>query len=130
MEKLFKFLFALDWWVAGGTLAYGAYAQDGWIIGAGMLGVGLAWYKPAQKIKALLEKKLLAKKKVKDESEVLKAEEAFYAAALPATAPVQAPRTYKASSLVYGLTYLSGNKHNQLKNPEHLQLTTNHSNYC
>lgn len=121
MEKLIRYLGALDWLVAGLTLATGVVMQNGWVIAAGCLGLFTAYLQPAKRFQAYLGKKLLKKgnKAGASTARVLE-DEAFYAAALapvelPEPTPALPPRTYASTVAGYKGTYLSGNRHNKLK---------------
>lgn len=134
MEKLIRYLGKLDWVVALGTLAWGLYTQSSWIIGAGVFSVFMAWYKPADRIKARLEKLIVRKKaKTTDDSGQTLSEDAFYAQMLgkaPTTAaPAQAPAPAQTGPIRfdkgfdrYGMAYLSGSIHNQVQR-DHLNLS-------
>lgn len=128
MEKLIRYLGALDWLVAGSTLAVGLYLQNYWVIGAGAIGLVTAYLQPAKRFQEYLGKKLIRKgpKKGDTTAQVLQ-DDAFYAAALVKTEPVtQAmpalpPRTYASPASGYRATFLSANRHNMLK-VSHLNL--------
>lgn len=126
MEKLFKLLSAMDWLVSGGSVAYGLYAQNWWYVAGGLLGLGLAYYRPSERIRAVIEKRFLHKKARTDDSAVAQAEDVFYASVLgqlqDASAPSVStgPRHYHDTLPAYGRVLLSGSKHNQLR-AEHVQ---------
>ena len=126
MNKLLNALSKLDWVLALGTLAYGAYHRDWLILSAGVLGVAVAWYRPADKVKVALEKYFLAKKRPKDDSAKLLQEEAFYAEALQETqsdlaaisepeGPPSAPSAdFRRALGGYASVRLNPSRHNQL----------------
>lgn len=89
INKTLSFLNRLDWFVAGVTLAVGFYLQNYWVIGSGALGMVAAWYRPADRIKAALEKKFFRKKAGVSDAQKAQAEDAFYADVLgkPAAQP-------------------------------------------
>lgn len=134
MDKLIRIFSTLDWVVGGITVLVGLYLLNGWVIASGALGLLAAYYKPAQRIKTAMEKKLLRKKAKVDDSTADLHEDAFYAhmlsgdevaehAAPEATMVAHAPRTYHDALPGYGVVYLSPNKHNQLKQT-HLRVPT------
>lgn len=128
MEKLFKLLAAMDWLVSGGSVAYGLVTQNWWYVAGGVLGLCLAFYRPSERIRAVLEKRFLRKKARTDDSAVAQAEDVFYASVLgqlqDESAPAAAatgPRQYHDTLPAYGRVLLSGSKHNQLR-AEHVQV--------
>ncbi len=139
MTKVLRFFNYFDWFVACGTLLVGLYLLNGWVIASGLLGLALAWYKPAERIKKRLEKTLLRKPAKVEDSAHTQGEDAFYANVLgtagtasdgtdsPAAAPVAAP-SGAATAMAFGLrgyssVRLSVSKHNQLS-PEAFELGT------
>ena len=106
---------ALDWLVALGTLSYGAYTGSLLWIAGGVLGLGMAWYNPGKRIKALIEKKMQRK----TVPVTLKVDEL---ASLPAVAEARAaaepavPVSFgQSTSFSYGPQYPMANKHNALR---------------
>lgn len=79
INKALKALNRLDWFVAAGTVAVGLYLLNYWVIGSGLIGLAAAWYKPADRIKARLEKKFLRKKTQPSDTAKTLQEDAFYA---------------------------------------------------
>lgn len=126
MEKLFKLLAAMDWLVSGGSVAYGLLTQNWWYVAGGVLGLCLAFYRPSERIRAVLEKRFLRKKTRTDDSAVAQAEDVFYASVLgqlqdeSAPSVAAGPRHYHDTLPAYNRVLLSGSKHNQLR-PEHVQ---------
>jgi len=134
MDKLIRLLGTLDWLVAIGTLLVGLYLKNGWVIASGLLGLGLAWYQPARRIKAVLEKKFLRKMKPGELATAqVQHDEAFYAQVLGADesaaqavpageALTAAPsRTYASAPLPYRGMYIGRRKHNLLR-AEHFNM--------
>lgn len=128
MDKLIRLLGTLDWVVAVGTLLVGLYLKNGWIVASGLLGLGLAWYQPARRVKAVLEKKFLRKMKPGELATAqVQHDEAFYAQVLgaeesPAIAapggaaqPEHPPRTYASAPRPYRSMHIGRRKHNQLR---------------
>ena len=126
MNKLISYLSALDWLVSGCTLALGLYQQNVLLIGVGVLGLLLAWFKPAARVKAYLEKRFLRKKAVHSDTQAVLAEDAFYAQVLddgaldPAPAVSDTPANFSAN-LPAGALRFSGHRHN-LVQARHLNL--------
>lgn len=61
--KNLPFIRVLDYAVALGCLAYGVYDQSTLFIVGGVLGLGLAWYNPAGRVRnALIAKKQVSAK--------------------------------------------------------------------
>ncbi|KWU24752.1 hypothetical protein [Burkholderia cenocepacia] len=124
MDKLIRYLGTLDWVVAVCTLLAGLYFRNWWVVASGVFGVGIAYYQPAVRVKALLEKKFLRKMKPGElATSQVQQDEAFYAQVLgdenPAEAvePVQprTPRTYASAPIPYRGTFVGRRKHNMLK---------------
>ena len=82
LNKTLKALNRLDWFLAGGTIAVGLYLQNWWVVGSGCIGLAAAWYRPAERIKARMEKKFLRKKAATSDAKSVQAEDAFYAQVL------------------------------------------------
>ncbi len=61
MDKFLKIFNKVVWLVAFGSLGAGLYLDNGWLLAGGVLGMGTAWYKPAERVKKVLEKKMLRK---------------------------------------------------------------------
>lgn len=127
MNNLIKYFSALDWFLSGVTVALGIYQQNPYVIAGGLLGLALAWYGPAARIKAKLEKKFLRKKEKPSDTGAVLAEDAFYAQVLQ-TAPVAVKLVDTPSiplnfsgNLAPGTLYLSANRHNAVQ-PRHLNL--------
>lgn len=120
MEKTLKFLSAFDWALSSGTLVVGLYLQNWLIVGAGCLGLLVAWYGPAARLKAYLATRFLRKTvAVKNDSSAVAQDDTFYAQALPAEAPVAAADYSRP--LPAGRVFLHSSPFNRLK-PPHLQL--------
>lgn len=128
MDKLIRLLGTLDWLVAIGTLLVGLYLKNGWVVASGVLGLGLAWYQPARRVKAVLEKKFLRKMKPGELATAqVQHDEAFYSQVLGADeSPVQAEpageaqtarpaRTYASAPLPYRAMLIGRRKHNLLR---------------
>lgn len=124
MKKLLRIVYALDWLISLGTLALGLYWQNWWMVAGGILGLGLAYLKPAARIQAVLEKRFLASKRRVDDSTEVLAADAFYKKHLgdtteaPETVAAPAPRTFRATLPAYSQVLLSASRHNAL-NPGH-----------
>lgn len=129
MEKIIRLLGIVDWLVAIGSIAVGLYLKNGWVIGSGVLGLGIAYLQPAVWMKKKMEKWLVRKAKPGEVSTALvQHDEAFYADVLGNSEPkvtvaaVSLPqRTYASPSLPYAGTYIGRRKHNLLR-PEHFNL--------
>lgn len=123
MEKTLKLLSAFDWILSAGTLAVGLYLQNWLIVGAGCLGLLVAWYGPAARLKAYLAKRFLRKTgAVKNDSGAVAQDDAFYEQALATDAPTVAPApTDYSRPMSGGRVFLHGSAFNQLKAP-HLRL--------
>lgn len=125
MEKTLKLLAAMDWVLSGGTLAVGLYLQNWFIVGAGCLGLLVAWYAPAARLKKYLAKRFLRKTPgVKNDSGAVAKDDQFYEAALaPAAQPAAPAASSFSQPLRAGKVFLHSSPHNRLKGP-HLQLET------
>ncbi len=128
MQKLIKALSALDWVVGTLSLAWGLYSGNAWFIAGGALGLVTAYYKPAVRIQAALEKRFLRKKPANADNVKVQAEDAFYANMLgtdvetPATpAAVVAAAPDFTRTLPAGPVLVNSSRHNLLK-PTHLNL--------
>ena len=138
MDKVIKNLSKLDWILGGATLAYGVATMNLFIAAVGVMSLLIAWFKPAVRIKAALEKRFFARKVEK--SGVLAtrsalAEDAFYAEHLgaaevelppaaaesPAAISAPAPLPSFLVTLPSGPYSLHSSRHNQLR-PAHLNL--------
>lgn len=123
MEKLIKYLSALDWFLGIGTILYGLIVGPLYIALFGALGLCVAWYKPAPRIKKYLESRVLAKApSTKDTHAVLDAEK-FYAEMLEGSATaaaLPAKKNYSAN-VTFGPMFLGGSRHNILA-PAHFNL--------
>lgn len=127
MDKLLRIFTAFDWVLGSGSLLLGLYLSNYWLVAGGVLGLLAAYYKPAQRIKTRLEKKLLAgRKRTTDDSGQVLAQDAFYAQVLgtgsseddapsPAEAVSFVPRNYGGTVTSYGDVFLSGSKHNMAR---------------
>lgn len=135
MSKLIQFFSALDWLVGSFSLALGLYSGNAWLIAGGAIGLVAAYFKPAVRIQAYLEKKFIRKKKPGEDSEVAMAEDRFYREMLgdgdeplalaDAAAPARA-RTFADAPVPYGPLYISQNKHNRLSR-SHIGISTLHN---
>ncbi|MNR71537.1 hypothetical protein D3C71_21670 [compost metagenome] len=127
MEKLLRFLGALDWVVATGTLVAAAILQSWWLAAAGALGLCTAYLQPAKRIRAWIEKRFVRKPDNGAASTAqVQHDDAFYAQVLGQAdeLPVAAAapkRTYASPPVPYAGMRLSRSKHNRLR-VEHLQL--------
>jgi len=126
MNKLLKILNKLDWVVGAGTVLVGLYLLNGWVVASGVLGLLVAWYKPAERIKKKLEAKFLRKKTVASDVHKVQAEDEFYAqmgVTEPELSQPKAPVTAVSysNSLSSGPVLISSSRHNQLK-VDHLNL--------
>lgn len=128
MQKFIKALSALDWIVGTLTLVWGLYSGNSWFIAGGVLGLMTAYFKPAMRVQAALEKRFLRKKPNHGDSSKVQAEDAFYANMLgndtAAPAPAEPVAVNFSRALVAGPVLVSGSRHNLLK-PGHLNLVQN-----
>jgi hypothetical protein len=133
MDKFIRFLSTLDWFVAVGTTIVGLYLKNWWIVASGVLGLAIAYYQPAMRVKGLVEKKFLRKMKPGELATTqVQHDEAFYAQVLGAKqvaeapiadTPPRPPRTYASPALPYSGTFVGRRKHNMLK-AEHFNMYT------
>jgi hypothetical protein len=121
MKTTFKALRSLDWTLAVGTLAVGAYLQEPLIAGAGALGLLVAWYNPAERVKGALQKRFIRKTAVRSDSGTVSTDDTFYAADAPepgdsAAGPetLLTPRSY-SDPMKAGQLYLNSSPHNALR---------------
>jgi hypothetical protein len=127
MEKLIRYLGALDWLLATGTVAVGLWLQNWLLVAFGIAGMLMAYLQPAKRVNAYITKRMTRKRDPSAASTAqVQQDEAFYqevlGEVLTADAGGSTPaRTYASAPVPYGPTYLSASKHNQLKRP-HLQL--------
>ncbi len=128
MDKFLKIFNKVDWLVAIGSLGAGLYLDNGWLLAGGVLGMGTAWYKPAERVKKVLEKKMLRKTPAPSDTHKVLAQDDFYqqmgVTEAPALAqePVNQVRQF-TRALKPGPVHLSASRHNVLKH-EHLKLPT------
>lgn len=120
MDNLLKFFNKVDWLLAIACFIFGIYTQNPWFLLAGSVSVVTAWYKPAERIKAALEKKLLRKKKPGSDNHVIEAEDEFYARHEPATSADSlksnaSTLNYSNTAIRPGPVFLHSSKHNMLK---------------
>lgn len=83
MQKSLRLFSALDWVVASITLLVGLWLLNGWVILAGTIALAIAWYSPAKRVSARLQKYLFKKRQTEDHSSVLLREDEFYASLRP-----------------------------------------------
>lgn len=119
MPTYLKRLSYFDWFLSVGTVLVGLYLWDPLVLAAGGLGMLMAWYGPAARVKAYLEKRFLRKTPKHTDTGAVAAEDAFYDAeratqALP-DAPVAGERPDFRRGLASGPLYLHSSPHNQLK---------------
>lgn len=123
MDNLLKFFNKVDWLLAIACFIFGFYTGNHWYFLAGLLSVFMAWYKPAERIKKTLEKKLLRKKSTVSDNHVIEDEDAFYARhdeghiPSPDTFPTKegtAPH-FGQTLIRPGSVYLHTSKHNMLQ---------------
>jgi hypothetical protein len=112
MDKLLRIFTALDWLVGSVCLVTGVWTQNWWLAAGGLLGLVAAWYKPALRIKAVLDKKFVKKKTSSAETEAVLTEDLFYAEALKAAGPSEKADFTRV--LPTGPAYLTKSKHNIL----------------
>lgn len=62
MNTLLRYLNKLDWILSGATVLAGLYLLDWLIVLAGVVGLVAAWYKPAERLKNRLQKRVLRKR--------------------------------------------------------------------
>lgn len=122
MEKILKVLKSVDWLLAIGTVVVGLVLAKPIVVAAGALGVAVAWYSPAERIKRRLEKKFLRKSPA---APTVTLDEAIYEQTSTEEGEPQSesnPQSVSYSaSLVTGGVYLHSSPHNLLK-PQHLAL--------
>lgn len=142
MQKTLRLFSALDWVVSSVTLAIGLWTLNVWVIVAGVLGLAVAWYSPARRVSARLQKYLFKKRQAEDHSHVLAREDEFYAslrgeaagaqeeAQTPGEPSVAPAADFSRSSYVYAQARLNPSRHNVLK-PQYFDLTpgTRHSRW-
>jgi hypothetical protein len=127
LPKTLKLLGYLDWVLGLGTIAWGLYFQSPLIAASGVLGLAVAYFKPAERIKARMEKRMLRKKTKPHDTASVLAEEAFYAKALGRTdgpgieSVAPAAPVVVRGSLPPSVAFISANPHNMVK-PSHLDL--------
>lgn len=127
MNKFLKLTAYLDWVLGAVFLTWGLLVQNPWFIASGLLAFLAAWYKPAARVKAWVEKKAAVKKAEHLHTEAALNEDAFYAR----HAPVEKPGTPVVKPaynrmLSYTSWGIANHPHNHIK-PAHLNLYTTHS---
>ena len=126
MERNFKLLVKLDWTLAICTIIVGLYLLDWLVLGAGVLGLGVAWYGPAARMKVKLEGHFLKRRAVRDDTVEVTAQDAFYAGVLGNPDPsvsvdavqepgIAQPADFSRAVAPYGPMRLGVSRHNQLK---------------
>lgn len=60
----FDYMRVIDWSLAIGTIAYGLYEQTWWIVAMGVLGLGMAWYNPASRVRGWIGSKMTTRRKL------------------------------------------------------------------
>lgn len=128
MSKLLKNISAIDWILSIGTILVGIYMQSSMLIAGGTLGLGIAWYNPAARLKAHLGKKFLRKTAARSDASSVAKDDQFYAEpALQAPAEPEAPPAVPDFSrgLTAGALYLHSSPHNQIS-VTYLQLAQGH----
>jgi hypothetical protein len=126
MENLIKHLSRLDWVLGCATIAYGLWASNMLIAGAGVLGLAMAWYGPAKRIQKYMESRLLAKTGKSASTTDALAAESFYAQMLdPVDAGVSGTLVSASLSpsaplhfsgvMPAGVLTLGASRHNHLK---------------
>lgn len=121
MQKTLKHLSTLDWVLSILTLAYGAWAQNPYFIGAGVLGLLLAWFSPAKRIQAKMANSAFAsRRRVKEAAAAQAAIDAVadtdatnHEAAAEASPPKRADYSLRLAG--YAPLRLNPSKHNRLR---------------
>ena len=119
MKKTLKILNYVDWALGVGTLVAGLLWSNWLVVAAGVLGLVFAWYKPAERIKARLEKRLLRKKAAQDHTDLALAEDAFYEQVLGKpeeadTRDADERPDFSRTFTSYAGVYLRRSRHNRL----------------
>lgn len=80
MSKLLKFINSVDWFMAVALFAAAIYLKSGWLAAAGLVSLVTAWFRPAERIKGLLDKYILRRNSTKHRNDVYAnlQEDAFY----------------------------------------------------
>lgn len=131
MDTLLKFFNRVDWLMATACFIFGFYFSEPWLFLAGAISTFTAWYKPAERIKAKIEKRFLRKKTVHSDNNKLASEDEFYKSmgvtetGEDESAQAQAPvaLTYSATYLQSGPLRLHISRHNALS-PTNLGTST------
>jgi len=130
MQKALKSLRPLDWTLAIGTLGVGAYLQDPLIASAGALGLLLAWYAPAERIRRTLERRLVRKTaKSPSHTSDVSSDDAFYGDVAPVAVAVEPKKPNFSNGLRAGQLYLHSSHHNLLRPEVLLHKAGDRSNY-
>lgn len=118
MERILGLLNRVDWGLAAGCLAYGAYSSDWRWAAAGSVSLLVAWYNPSKRVKSWLEKRLLAspkrQKELADKAtavRIAQEEAAYEREQSKAAASIDFTRTV----IAYGPMMLGPSRHNYLK---------------
>lgn len=124
LPKMLKLLNKVDWILGFGVIAAGIYLEDWRVLASGFLGLAVAYYKPADRIKARLEAKLLRKTESKNASvTALVAEDTPPVEELSALESSTTPTKHASfkEEMQGGQILLGGSRHNVLK-PSHLNM--------
>lgn len=125
MNKLLTYLNKLDWALSFVSFGLAYYFNQPWLYVASAIGLFMAWYKPANRIKAKIDAKLIRKTTAPSDADKLAADEAFYKEFSSPEDVFREEARFDRSPALPKLPYFfSGNKHNQI-HWQHLDLTDN-----
>lgn len=120
MKKTLKTLKYVDWILGIGTILAGIVMGSKLIVGAGLLGLLVAWYNPAERVKQAIEKRMVRKGSSNvDHTAAAKADDALYEGTEPAAvadvaSPTAETPNYSANPTT-GKVYLHSSPHNLVK---------------
>lgn len=128
MNKLLSYLNKLDWLLSFGTLGAAYYFDQPLLYAAAAAGFLMAWYKPANRIKARIDAKLVRKAQAPSDAAKMAADEAFYeefgAHDDTKETAFRKDQRFDRNPAPAKISFVfSTNKHNQV-HWEHLDLTT------
>lgn len=120
MKKTLKTLRYVDWTLGIGTVVAGVLLGNKLVLAAGLLGLLVAWFNPAQRLKHAIEKRIVRKGSGKvDHTELAAHDDALYEApalseAQSTEAPANEKPDYSANPSI-GKVFLHSSPHNQVK---------------
>jgi len=125
MDKFLTYLNKLDWALAIASFGLAYYFDQPWLYAASAIGLFMAWYKPANRIKAKVDSKFVQKAAAPTDADKLAADEAFYEEFSSAEDAYRKETRFNFTPALPKLPYVfSSNKHNQIR-WQHLDLTAN-----